>query len=278
MQQIGAEVYVIAPQNWDEQGKKQVNDKLDAQVMCRRLGEYLAGHRRALSVVAIPTPEQEAARSEGRMRDQLRQEIRRLQAMGRSLLLQREMGVRGRWWNASTWEAISQRMPQWVLAQLKVWKKLIEVAEKEVLGWEKKIQAAAPKDRFLGEGALSHVLLERELLDPQRFKNSRQVSNYFGLCPSESSTSDNRRLGSITKHGNPRLRRLMVQLAWRVVGMQPQYRAVQKWKWVFGNPKASGALRKKAIVALARQLAVDRWRLATGRISAKALGLQVKGA
>ena len=42
MQKMGAKVYVIAPQNWDEQGKKQVNDKHDAQVMCRRLSEYLA--------------------------------------------------------------------------------------------------------------------------------------------------------------------------------------------------------------------------------------------
>ena len=45
MQAMGVEVYVIAPQNWDEQGKGQVNDKHDAQVMCRRLSEYLGGHR-----------------------------------------------------------------------------------------------------------------------------------------------------------------------------------------------------------------------------------------
>ena len=39
---MGVKVYVIAPQNWDEQGKGQVNDKHDAQVICRRLSEYLA--------------------------------------------------------------------------------------------------------------------------------------------------------------------------------------------------------------------------------------------
>ena len=42
MQAMGAKVYEIAPQNWDEQGKGQVNDKHDAQVICRRLSEYLA--------------------------------------------------------------------------------------------------------------------------------------------------------------------------------------------------------------------------------------------
>ena len=55
MQAMGVEVYVIAPQNWDEQGKRQVNDKHDAQVMCRRLSEYLAGHDKALSIVRIPS-------------------------------------------------------------------------------------------------------------------------------------------------------------------------------------------------------------------------------
>jgi transposase len=102
MQAMGAEVYVIAPQDWDEQGKRQVNDKLDAQVMCRRLSEYLAGHRKALSMVRIPSSEEEARRAQGRMRDQLRRQIRRMQAMGRSLLLQREMAVSGRWWKGRT--------------------------------------------------------------------------------------------------------------------------------------------------------------------------------
>src|SRR6266403_4385349 len=48
MQAMGVEVYVIAAQSWDEQGKRQVNDKWDATVMCRRLSEYLDGYRKAL--------------------------------------------------------------------------------------------------------------------------------------------------------------------------------------------------------------------------------------
>ena len=48
---------MIAPQNWDEQDKRQVNDKHDVLVMCRRLSEYLAGHHKALSIVRIPSQE-----------------------------------------------------------------------------------------------------------------------------------------------------------------------------------------------------------------------------
>ena len=68
MEAMGVEVYVIAPQNWDEQGKRQVNDKHDAAVMCRRLSEYLDGHRKALCIVHIPSREEEEKRAEGRFR------------------------------------------------------------------------------------------------------------------------------------------------------------------------------------------------------------------
>jgi len=83
-------------------------------------------------------------------------------------------------------------------------------------------------------------------------------------------------MGSITKHGNPRLRRLMVELAWRVSHFQPSYRGVLQWGALLHNRKASTAARKKAIVALARRLAVDLWRMATGRVQAAELGLLAK--
>ena len=261
MQAMGVEVYVIAPQNWDEEGKGQVNDKHDALVMCRRLSEYLAGHHKALSIVRIPSQEEEARRTQGRMREQLCRQIRRMQAMGRSLLLQRAMAVSGRWWRGRSWEHISAAMPSWVLAQLEIWKGLLELAEKEVHHLEVQLKKAAPGKLLFGEGELTHELLARELIDPQRFRNARQVGNYFGLCPSESTSDQRRRMGSITKHGNPRLRRLMVELAWRVSRFQPSYRGVLQWGALLHNRKVSAAARKKAIVALARRLAVDLWRM-----------------
>jgi len=200
-------------------------------------------------------------------------------------------------------------MPAWVLAQLELWKKIIALTEGELAALEATLagspivlpplvpgtaaSAAAPKQLFVGEGELSHELIARELIDPHRFKNGRQglahyqpplvpsassVGNYFGLCPSESSSGDQRHWGAITKHGSPRLRRLMIQLAWRVVIFQPQYRGMQRWQSVLGLGvgKTSGAARKKAIVALARQLAVDLWRIATGRIQAEDVGLVLR--
>ena len=103
---------------------------------------------------------------------------------------------------AANWKRISERMPAWVLEQLESWKALLVVTEKQSAQVEARRKVATPgMALFVGEGELSHELIARELIDPHRFKNARQVGNFFGLCPSESSSGESRRLGAITKHG-----------------------------------------------------------------------------
>ena len=229
-----------------------------------------------MSIVRIPSPQEEERRARGRLREQLHRELRRLQAIGRSLLLNWEMPVNGRWWAELSWPGIVQGVPKWVSTQLESWKAIIETIEEQLDKIEAELRAAAPRRLIFGEGELTHELLARELIDPERFRNSRQVGNYFGLCPSESTSDQRRRMGAITKHGHPRLRRLMVEMAWRITRFQPTYRGVHRWRPLLENPKASVAARKKAIVALARQLAVDLWRMATGRVQPQELGLLSK--
>jgi hypothetical protein len=70
------------------------------------------------------------------------------------------------------------------------------------------------------------------------------------------------------------VRAALVEAAWRFVRFQPTYHALAKWRHLSGTgARASGAARKKAIVALARQLAVDLWRLRTGQVTTAKLGL-----
>jgi transposase len=171
---------------------------------------------------------------------------------------------------------MAKAVPAWVITHLESWKPIAEAIEKQLDKIEAELRAAAPRKLIHGEGELSHELLARELIDPHRFRNARQVGNYFGLCPSESTSAERRRLGAITKHGNPRLRRLMVEMAWRVTRFQPNYRGLRRWGALLADHKASAAARKKAIVALARQLAVDLWRIATGRVQAQELGLLLR--
>ena len=69
---------------------------------------------------------------------------------------------------------------------------------------------------------------------------------------------------------------MMVEMAWRMVRFQPQYVALRRWGPVLADKKLGAAARKKAIVAVARHLAVDLWRIAIGRKTAQELGLRLK--
>jgi transposase len=123
---------------------------------------------------------------------------------------------------------------------------------------------------------MTSVVIDREIGNWNRFNNRRQVASYTGLCPGEYSSGNTRLQSCVTKHGNPRLRAALVELAWRLVRFQPNYKGVRKWKERLAKGILStGAARKKAIVALARQLAVDLWRIRTSRLTQEQLGLEI---
>ena len=64
-----------------------------------------------------------------------------------------------------------------------------------------------------------------------------------------------------------------MECLWRLCRSQPNYAPVKKWRPVLLDPKATSARRKKIIVAMARQFAVDWWRVRTGRITIESLGM-----
>jgi hypothetical protein len=71
--------------------------------------------------------------------------------------------------------------------------------------------------------------------------------------------------------GVPAIRRIITEMVWRMILFQPDYKAVQKWREILEGPNRG--LKKKAVVAIGRQLMADIWRLQTGRITAQELGL-----
>jgi hypothetical protein len=90
----------------------------------------------------------------------------------------------------------------------------------------------------------------------RRFKNAHQVESYLGLVPSESSSGATRRLGSITKHGNHYLRKMLVQAAWSVM-RQKKSEPLRDW----GHAIKERRGQRIAVVALARRLAGVLWAL-----------------
>ncbi|MBU6408794.1 MAG: hypothetical protein KGR98_00265 [Verrucomicrobia bacterium] len=80
------------------------------------------------------------------------------------------------------------------------------------------------------------------------------------------------RRGSIDRHGNKHVRVLLVEALWRLLRHQLLWHARTKF---IQRMTTANALKKKTVVALARQLATDLWRWRTGRCSLADLGLLV---
>ena len=277
--ELGVQNLVVQPVCLDERHKGVNNDQTDALELCQRLDRYVAGNQRALATVRVPTPEEEQRRIHSRQREQLKREVKRMAAQGRSLLLSQGFREKGRWWHGPRWAKLSQTLPAWLVQRLEIFVRLLEAIEEQEIRLRAQIAAAAPKGVPKGMGAFTLQAVEREVGNWDRFKNRRQVGSYTGLCGGVSSSGQSTRLLSITKHGNQRLRTLLVELAWRMKIWQPQCHAVRGWLDQLnqsGSGKASA--RKKAIVAVARQLAVDLWRWRTGRATAQQLGWIVEGA
>ena len=272
LEALGVKNLVVCARNWDEGATGVKTDKSDARALCVRLALYAAGNPGVFSVVRIPTPEQEQARAQTRLRDQLRRTRQRSEAQGRSLLLAQGYRVIGRWWQAQAWLKLSGSLPQWLVELLEPLRECILLAHQKTRHLTQAVEAAAPSSLPFGFGALSNEIIAREIGDWSRFSNRRQIASYTGLCPGEHSSGGSRRQGPITKHGNPRLRHVLIETAWRLVRYQPGYRAVQRWNSILCVPGFTSSARKKAIVAVARQLAIDLWRIATGRVTARELG------
>jgi len=273
---LGIENVVIRPQVLDEYYSRVNTDKTDAAALTRRLDAYVRGNRKALSVVRVPTEAEEQKRVASRQREQLMRELQRVAAQGRSLLLSQGYREKGVWWKLR-WNHLQSRLPEWLAKHLEVFRTVLQALQTQLNEATRSLEEQAPEARPRGMGGLTCAIIQREIGDWQRFKNRRQVGSYTGLCAGVSSSGRSTQMLSVNKCGNQRLRCALVVMAWRMLIHQPRCHAVEKWRKVLLNTKAkaSAAARKKAIVAVARQLAVDLWRWQTGRATPEQLGWEM---
>jgi transposase len=269
---LGVKNLVVAPRKLDRDQRGVKTDKTDARDLAMDLDRYERGNDKALRVVFVPTPEQEQKRVQTRQRQQLQQKRLALAAQGRSLLLGQGWRESNQWWKTKRWAKLEEVLPPWLSTALKVWRELIVAFDKAMSRLQRQIQQAAPKSRPKGLGALSYEEIMREVGDFTRFKNRKAPGSYTGLCGGVSASDQRVRDLSITKAGNRRLRTMLIEAAWRWVNYQRESPAVQHWQGVLLNPEAHSRGRKRAIVALARQLFVDLWRWQTGRSTPEKLG------
>jgi transposase len=274
---LGVKNVVVQPVCLDERHKGVNHDKSDAKELAMRLDRYVSGNTHALATVRVPTPAEEQKRIASRQREQLQRAVQRVAAQGRSLLLTQGHREKKGWWETRRWQVLQGKLPVWLVERLDVFRRVLTSLTVELDAATALLEATAPAARPKGLGGLTYAVVEREVGDWTRFSNRRQVGSYTGLCGGVSSSGNSHRLLPITKHGNVRLRTALIELAWRLVVWQPDCKLVQKWRPVVGNPKATKAARKKAIVAIARQMAVDLWRWRTGKVKPEDLGWVMLG-
>ena len=269
---LGIQCYVVCPQKLDERNKRVKTDGLDAKALCLKLDRFVEGNDDALARVRMPTEEEEQLRAIHRQREQLVEARKRLEAQGRSLMVNHGIEPTTNWWKSHSFGPL--QVPAWMKELLSNSQPILVALQEKIRALTLQLQAAAGPKQPRGFGALSTVVIDREIGNWTRFSNRRQVGSYTGLCPGEYSSGNTRLQSCVTKHGNPRLRAALVETAWRMVRFQPNYKPVLKWReTLHKGALATKAARKKAIVAVARQLAVDLWRIRTGRVTAEQMGL-----
>ena len=122
------------------------------------------------------------------------------------------------WWKARTFAALD--VPQWMRELLLNSQPILLALQEKITALTLQLQSAAASNQPRGLGKMTSVVIDREIGDWYRFNNRRQIASYTGLCPGEYSSGNTRLQSCVIKHGNPRLRAALVELAWRLVCFQ----------------------------------------------------------
>ncbi len=110
--EMGVTNYIIWPRNWDDQSKRVKTDRSDARSILSALDRFLAGNTHALTLVRVPSLEQERRRSESRIRESLERELKAAAQRGRGLALQYGYSIKGRWFGPRCWPRLM--LPDWL--------------------------------------------------------------------------------------------------------------------------------------------------------------------
>jgi len=115
---LGITNYVVAPQRWDERGKRVKTDKRDARELVDRLDRYVWGNTQAFAVVRVPSEEQEQRRALVRQRGAVLKERNRCVLRGRGMMLAQGIRAPAIWWQAAVWPQFATTLPQWLREQV----------------------------------------------------------------------------------------------------------------------------------------------------------------
>jgi transposase len=282
----GVQCVVAAPSKIPRaSGDRVKTDRRDAEHLVRLL---LAGK---LHAVRVPGPEEEALRDLVRARESVRMDLMRARHRLSKLLLRH--GIRfdhGHAWTERHRQWLASVVLEWPAAQTTLLdcRGAIDALAVRRDALEREIVAILPASPWTvqvgrlrclrGVDTLTAVGLCAEIGDFERFAKAGQLMSYIGVVPSEATTGQQRRLGSITKTGSGHARRLLIEAAWHYrprpnLGKalaerqdgQPQAAVAVSWKAqlrlhrTWSRLEARAKRRTLIAVAAARELAGFCW-------------------
>jgi transposase len=282
----GIEAHVIHPTSVavSREHRRAKTDRLDTELLKRAFLGWLRGEPDHCGMAAVPTLEEEDARRPNREREGLVGERTRIVNRVKAGLVR--LGIRG---FKPTLRSAAERLetlrtpegaplPPNTLAELRrdmarlhvVADQIRQVEEARLEALRRQPATGRPATgrdamlrllaRVVGVGIETADMLVHEILS-RGLRDRRAVARYAGLTGSPDESGSRRREKGLAKAGSARVRRGMIQLAWRFL-LHQKGSALARW-YRARTADARGGTRKTLIVALARKLLIGLWQLAT---------------
>lgn len=276
LQAEGIESHVVDPASiaTSRRRRRAKTDKIDGEALVRAVLAYKRGEPQVCAMVRVPTPEEEDRRRISRERKVLTNErvrhVNRIKGLlfgqgvsgyepmrrdRRKRLEELETGD-GRLLSAHLKAQLGRELDRLELLLEQI--KAVE-AERDAMLAAAQVSSPAPAMllNLKGIGPEFAAVLWSEGLS-RHFDSRRQIAAYAGLVPTPWQSGSIDHDQGVSKAGNPRLRTILIQLAWLWVRHQP--RSVLAL-WFQGRVKHNGGrLKKTTVVALARKLLVALWK------------------
>ena len=258
----------------NRRGRRAKTDRIDVEMLLRALIAWCRGERHVWSVVRIPSIDEEDLRRSHRERSRLVQErtahINRIKGL---LFAQgiRDINVRSKYKRLEVSKLVTgegRPLPPRLASEIARELERLALVQQQLVTIEReRDEAPTPctsteKKRVQlsllnGIGPTVSAIMAREVYFRQ-FKNRRQVAGFLGLATSPHDSGAVERSQGISRAGSGPVRVTMIQAAWLWVKHQPKS-AITRW-FLQRTDGQSGRIKRIAIVAVARKLAIALWR------------------
>jgi transposase len=287
LEQQGVVNHEIDPSSIEvsRRARRAKTDRIDLAKLMRSFLAHLRGEPRVCSVVHVPTAAEEDRKRRPRERLRLGQErsahSNRIQGLlfGQGIRDERPRspGFLARLERLRTGDG--RELPAWLKEEIRREHERLCLVGQQLRALDAESAATLRASAAGGEAADEQIrrlvalrgigLTSAQALVGEvfyrSFANRRQVGGYLGLTGTPYDSGESRCEQGISKAGNPRARRLAVELGWLWLRHQPDS-ALSRWFWQRVG-EAKGRVRRIALVALARRLMVALWRyLTTGLV------------